>query len=157
MINTLQFFLTDPDPYTSMPEHIWIQPNFSLFAFEKMQYSGSATLWDGSGSLDPYIGLRILLFSSLAFVFWLFTVYITCIYISLQRYQVIKKLQNSWIQGFQFFCSLMKGSASGSWRPKHLRIQLRTRSTEYMCRTSVADPWLFGVDPDPDPRIHASY
>ncbi len=22
--------------------------------------------------------------------------------------------------------------------------------------TSVADPWHFGVDPDPDPRIHAS-
>ncbi len=21
---------------------------------------------------------------------------------------------------------------------------------------SVADPWHFGVDPDPDPRIHAS-
>ncbi len=25
-----------------------------------------------------------------------------------------------------------------------------------MVETSVADPWHFGVDPDPDPRIHAS-
>ncbi len=23
-------------------------------------------------------------------------------------------------------------------------------------QSSVADPWYFGVDPDPDPRIHAS-
>ncbi len=23
-------------------------------------------------------------------------------------------------------------------------------------QTNVADPWHFGVDPDPDPRIHAS-
>ncbi len=23
-------------------------------------------------------------------------------------------------------------------------------------QSSVADPWHFGVDPDPDPRIHAS-
>ncbi len=23
-------------------------------------------------------------------------------------------------------------------------------------QNSVADPWHFGVDPDPDPRIHAS-
>ncbi len=23
-------------------------------------------------------------------------------------------------------------------------------------KSSVADPWHFGVDPDPDPRIHAS-
>ncbi len=26
----------------------------------------------------------------------------------------------------------------------------------YICAASVADPWHFGVDPDPDPRIHAS-
>ncbi len=32
------------------------------------------------------------------------------------------------------------------------------RARMYTFRTaSAADPWHFGVDPDQDPRIHASY
>ncbi len=33
---------------------------------------------------------------------------------------------------------------------KRFRIPIRIKES------SVADPWHFGVDPDPDPRIHAS-
>ncbi len=29
-------------------------------------------------------------------------------------------------------------------------------SIKNISKSSVADPWHFGVDPDPDPRIHTS-
>jgi hypothetical protein len=34
--------------------------------------------------------------------------------------------------------------------------EIFTAPQQWLPQTSVPDPWHFGVDPDPDPRIHAS-
>ncbi len=34
--------------------------------------------------------------------------------------------------------------------------RIRIQEVKNDPKISVADPWHFGVDPDPDPRIHAS-
>ncbi len=39
----------------------------------------------------------------------------------------------------------MKGYIYSQWKGTRICVSI-----------SVADPWHFGVDPDPDPRIHAS-
>ena len=36
------------------------------------------------------------------------------------------------------------------------KVKYCLRFKTFICRSSVADPLHFGVDPDPDPRIHAS-
>jgi hypothetical protein len=47
-----------------------------------------------------------------------------------------------------FFCLRREGKEGGRVEP-----EIRSEGQQ---STSVADPCHFGVDPDPDPRIHAS-
>ncbi len=112
--------------------------------------------------------IRILLFLAVAFCVLLITFW-RYIYISLLRYKkVTKKPQNSTV-GIKMFLTFLawwtmkKGFGSGS-RSGSVQIMAdpgdpktygsyRSGSTT-LVESSVADPWHFGVDPDP--RIHAS-
>jgi hypothetical protein len=40
--------------------------------------------------------------------------------------------------------------------PQRISVVIFSKDLCHYIETSVADPWHFGVDPDPDPRIHAS-
>ncbi len=83
------------------------------------------------------------------------------IYIIFLRWKVIKESQNSRNQGFSYYlCLMIEGSGSvdltngsGSRRPKNIRSPNTDPNTCYtlhwLLLNSVADPWHFGVDPDP--------
>ncbi len=101
---------------------------------------GSVTFWHGSGSLDSYTKLRILLFSSVwwvsrwqkkyfLFCFLLITHY-RFINISLQRYQVIKKSPNSTNQGFFLIFLLFDGRIRSRSRIQEAqKVHIRIRNT----------------------------
>jgi hypothetical protein len=55
---------------------------------------------------------------------------------------------------FSVSAKLEKGSFFSMFR---IRIRKQDSAELFMINeSSVPDPWHFGVDPDPDPRIHAS-
>ncbi len=53
-------------------------------------------------------------------------------------------------------CTLFLPLCLPLWLKLSPFVNSQNLTTAHTDETSVADPWHFGVDPDPDPRIHAS-